>query len=699
VDILLRKCPRLTVLTTSREGLGILGEAIWTVPPLSLPIQKPWTGPTSAQETVNIYLKSESVQLFMERASAVSPEITLTVENGAWVAEICRRLDGLPLAIELAAARVRALSIKQIAERLDDRFNLLTAGSRTAALRHQTLAAALDWSYTLLSEPERRVLQRLSIFAGGAALEAAEAVCICECVQPGEVLDVLSHLVDKSLVVAEQSSTETRYRLLETIRQYAQQKLAEQGDVVECRDCHLIYFVQWAEMIAPTLQGKDQLVGLKRFEAEHDNLRTALEWSRTNEKKATVGLRLAAACGPFWISHGYLSEGRRHLYAALLPKHVKDRSSTHARALMYSAQLAYFQADYPAGQPLIEEALVIWRDLGQEDQAGLAFILEIYGGFRMEVGDYESALRLFQESLEIYSQLNDKNGRGGLHKDLGWSAMRTGDYQLAQIHLEKNLALAQETGDKTGLIYAYSGLGEVAIRLGEYTRASDLLEKGLSLSRELGDKWLEATILGSLGWVVLHLRNFAHMRNLLGESLSLRMDIGDKGGIAWCLEKLAEAAILERQYRKAATIFASAASLRIPVHSVIDPADQPEYERVLSGLRSKLDPIIFKACWEEGEVMHLRDVVTYALSEPIMPIDGTTISDKEKFQGLSKRERETATLVAQGKSNRAIAQVMTVGEKTVETYVTRILNKLGFDSRVQIATWAVEKGLISALKQ
>ncbi len=183
VDNLLRKCPKLTVLTTSREGLGILGEAIWTVPPLSLPIQKPWTDPASAQETVNIYLKSESVQLFMARVSAVSPEFSLTVENGAWVAEICRRLDGMPLAIELAAARVRALSVKQIAERLDDRFKLLTGGSRTAALRHQTLAATLDWSYALLTEPERRVFQRLSIFAGGASLEAAEAVCTCECVQ------------------------------------------------------------------------------------------------------------------------------------------------------------------------------------------------------------------------------------------------------------------------------------------------------------------------------------------------------------------------------------------------------------------------------------------------------------------------------------------------------------------------------------
>ena len=384
---------------------------------------------------------------------------------------------------------------------------------------------------------------------------------------------------------------------------------------------------------------------------------------------------------------------------ALLPDRVRDRSNTHASALMYAANLAYLQADYPAGQPLIEEALVIWRELGAEGQNGLAFALEIYGGFRMEEGDYGHALPLFQESLEMYTQLHNENGMSDLHKDLGWCAIRTGDYQLAQIHLEKNLALAQKTGDRVGLNFAYSGLGEVAVRLGEYRLASDLLEKGLSLSHSRGDKWMEATILGSLGWVALRQGNFDTMRNVLGDSLSIRMKIGDKGGTAWCLEKLAEAAILEGQYQKAVKIFASAAALRSPINSVVDPVDQPEYERMLSGLHSKLDPKTFAACWEEGEAMPGQEVVVYALSKAIRPIDRPYPSDKEKFQGLSKRERETATWIAQGKSNREIAHAMTVSEKTVETYVTRILNKLGFNSRVQVATWAVEKGLISIPKQ
>jgi DNA-binding CsgD family transcriptional regulator/tetratricopeptide (TPR) repeat protein len=561
---------------------------------------------------------------------------------------------------------------------------LLTGGSRSAPLRQQTLSAALDWSYALLTEPERRALQRLSIFAGGTTLEAAEAVCVCERVQPEDVLDVLSHLVDKSLVMADHSSSETRYRTLETIRQYARQKLAEQGDEDECKDRHLMYFIGWAEAIAPTLREQDQLVGLKRYETEYDNLRTALEWSKTHENKAKEGLRLAAACGQFWSDHSHFSEGRRHFSAALLPQAVQDRSSVQARALMFSAHLAYMQADYPAGQPLIEEALAIYRESGLTDQAGLAQTLQIYGGFRMEVGDYENAPQLFQESLEIYSHLNDKKRMSAIHKDLGWTSMRTGNYQLAQNHLEKSLTLAQDTGDKIGLPKAYSGLGEVAVRLGLNDRASGLLEKGLTLSREQGDKWLEATILGSLGWLALRLRNFAHMRILLGESLSLRLE---------------EASSLEIQFQKAVITAAAAATLRIPIHSVIDPVDQPEYERFLAGLRSKLDQKTFTACWEEGEAMHLIDVVAYALAEPIMPIDGTTIPDKEKFQGLSKRERETAALVAQGKSNREIAQVMSIGVKTAETYVTRILNKLGVYSRVQIATWAMEKGLIPARKQ
>jgi predicted ATPase/DNA-binding CsgD family transcriptional regulator len=692
-DFLLRSCPNLTILATSREALGISGEAIWEVPPLSLPDPQPWTDPDSVQDTVDHYLKSESVQLFLARVSAISPGFSLSVENGAWVAEICRRLDGMPLAIELAAARVRALSVKQIAERLDDRFSLLSGGNRTAPLRQQTLAAALDWSYELLTDAECRVLQRLSVFAGGIALEAAEAVCACECVRPDEVLEVISRLVDKSLVIADQGAQVARYRLLETIRQYALQKLIQVGDEQASRGSHLDYFMHWAETAVPTIYGPDPGIELGQFELEHDNLRAALDWCNLHASAAHAGLRLAVACGVFWAAHSYFSEGRQRLSKALSLPQAGDRSVAYAQALTQAAQIAYLQADYPAGEPLIEAVLPIWRELGQAGQAGLARALEIYGGFRMEVGDYENAVGLFQESLARYAHLQDSGWMGELHKDLGWCAMRTGDYPLAQVHLEQALALSRESGNQNGLIFACSGLGEVAVRLGQYPKASRLLKQGLSLSRQRGDKWLEAALLGSLGWLALRQRHFSAMRQRLGESLSLRIEIGDKGGTAWCLEKLAEAAFIEGRYPQAVRIFAAAVALRIPVHSVIDPVDQPAVDRMLAALQSRLDPASYQACWEAGQGMPLRDAVRCALDAPAQGGE-RFVSEKEKYQGLSRRERETAGWVAQGKSNREIAQIMTVGEKTVETYVTRILNKLGFDSRVQVAVWAVEKGLV-----
>jgi predicted ATPase/DNA-binding CsgD family transcriptional regulator len=701
-ETLLKKCPDLKVLATSREVLGITGEVAWTVPPLSLPNQQPWTNPTSARNAVQSYEESESVQLFVTRAHVISPGFKLTSENGSWVAEICRRLDGMPLAIELAAARVRTLSVPEIAQRLDDRFHLLTSGSRTAPLRHQTLSATLDWSYALLSELEQKVLQALSVFAGGGTLNAVEAVCASQGVESGEVLDVLSRLVDKSLVMVDKPERrETRYRLLETIRQYAREKLVESGQVDqrsspvdESKDRHLDYFLQWAENAEPHLIGPEQVEWLDRYEAEGDNLRAALEWCNTDASKAILGLRLTAACGRFWRLHGYISEGRMHLSAALSRPEVQERTLTRARALTLIANLAYLQSDYPAMRPLADEALSIWRELGEEGRAGAAYMLDLLGELATEEGDYESAPRFFQEALEIYKEINNLRGISQIYMQLGWAAMRTGDLRQAESHLKQFLTLAKQVGDQTSLAFAFSGLGEVAVRLGEYDRAISLLERGLELNRLRGDKWGTGTLLGSLGWVALCQRDFKRMREILGESLSVRIEISDKGGIAWCLEKLAEAKFEQSQFQDAAKLFGHAESVRRPIGSVIDPADQPDYTRIISGLRSALGEDALAALWAEGAAMDLEQIIDVALAET-EPEVAITLTEKEGFGGLTARERQVASLIAQGKSNREIAEAMTVGVKTVETYVTRILNKLGFDSRVQIATWAVEKRLMS----
>lgn len=692
-ETLLKKCPELTILATSREIMGMTGEATWIVPPMSLPVQQPWTNPRSAPDAMNAYQESESVQLFLARAESIAPDFRFSAENGSWVAEICRRLDGMPLAIELAAARVRTLSVQQIAKRLDDRFQLLTGGSRTAPPRHQTLAAALDWSYALLSEVEQNVLQALSIFAGGATLEALDALCAGLGMESDAVLDALSHLVDKSLVMVRRSArSETRYHLLETIRQYAFEKLLKSGRAAKSRDRHLEYFIQWAEKAEPHLNGVDQVEWLDQYEAEHDNLRAALEWCDAHESRAAMRLRLAAACGRFWRVHGYLSEGRRHLSEALSKDSAQERRVARARALTFLANLEYLQSDYPAMRPVAEEALSIWRELGQEGKAGAAYTLDLLGELGTEEGDYVNSLVLFQEAMDIYKELSDIRGVGQIHMQFGWAAMRAGDYPKAQYHLEEFFQLAQQAGDTTDLAYALSGLGEAAVRQGKYERATSLLEQGLELNRLRGDKWGTATMLGSLGWIALRQHNFDQLREMLSESLSLRVDIRDQGGIAWCLEKLAEAKYEQTEFQEATKIFGQAESIRAPLGSLIDPADLADYNHILSGLRSALGADEFAALWAEGATLRLDEVIDCALSEPETSPESIR-SEKEKFGGLTRREREVAVLIAQGKSNREIAEAMTVGVKTIETYVTRILNKLGFDSRVQIATWALETGL------
>ncbi|MGQ0600985.1 MAG: tetratricopeptide repeat protein [Anaerolineales bacterium] len=697
-EVLLHACAELRILATSREPLAVLGEGVWSVPPLSLPDPHPWRSPTSEQAALPDYQQSEAVRLFVARAQSAWPIFSLTPDNGRWIAEICRRLDGMPLAIELAAARVRALSVQQIAERLDNRFSLLTSGSRTAPPRHQTLAATLDWSYALLSETERNVLQRLSVFAGGGTLEAAEAVCaekdevegMKDEVHPSDVLDTLSHLVDKSLVVTDPSGGEPRYRLLETIRQYAREKLNDSGKADEARDRHLDYYLHWAEQAEPCLAGLEQLLWLNQFEAEHDNLRAALEWSLRAEPDAAYSLKLAAACGFFWRLRGYLSEGHKHL-AAALARGGAQAPAHRARALGRAANIVYLQSNYPEARSLCEESLRLWRTLGEAGNAGVAYALDVLGEIATEEGDYVTAPNLFAEVLALCRELNDTGGVGNALIQFGWVALRTGNYELAKQRFEEALTILRQTGYITDIAFSLAGLGEVAVRLGQYDHASTLLDESLALRRAHGDKWGIGTSLGTMGWVALRQRDYPRMRSLLRDSIIARTETGDRGGIAWCLEKLAEAAYLQRKPERAVRVFGAAAVLRAPVKSVIDPADQPEYNHIIAALKVALGAETFAALWAEGSALPVEQIVDDALSDDAD--SAVSPQEKERFGGLTAREREVAALIAQGKSNREIAAAMVVGVKTVETYVTRILNKLGFDSRVQIATWAKDKGL------
>jgi non-specific serine/threonine protein kinase len=322
------------------------------------------------------------------------------------------------------------------------------------------------------------------------------------------------------------------------------------------------------------------------------------------------------------------------------------------------------------------------------DRAGLADTLDLLGELATEEGDYATATMLLDEALEIFRELEDPRGIGDMLMQLGWAYMRMGEYDKVAPRMEEALALFRKIGQLSLVGFTLAGLGELAIRQQQYERATNFLEESLAIREQHGHKWGIGASLGSLGWVALRQRDFQRMRERLGESLAVRMEINDKGGIAWCLEKLAEAKYEQSQYQDAAKIFGRAESVRTPVGSVIDPADRLEYTRIISELRDTLGEDAFTALWAHGSRMVLQEVIDGALSEPTH-----TRTEKEKFGGLTAREREVAILIAQGKSNREIAETMTVGVKTVETYITRILNKLGFDSRVQVATWAVEKGL------
>jgi predicted ATPase/class 3 adenylate cyclase/Tfp pilus assembly protein PilF len=696
VHELLRTCPRLRVLATSREVLGVPGEMGWRVPSLSLPeerkgsAQRPVPGARSGPGTGHRALGTESLmaceapRLFIERARSSQPQFALTEENARAVVQICRRLDGLPLAIELAAARVRLLPVEQIAARLDDRFRLLSAGSRTLLPRQQTLRALIDWSYDLLSEPERAFWRRLSVFAGGFMLEAAEAVCSDEVdssqltVDSGkenlsslstvncqlstfEILDLLTSLVDKSLVLAEEPSAESwdvdvepRYRLLETIRQYGAELLQDAAEETALRERHAAYYLRFAEEAETHLRGAEQRAWLERLETEHANLRAALAWW-TEQGKTEAGLRMAGALWRFWTVRGYLAEGRARLAELLTraPSASEDAASpVRAKALHGAGALAWSQGDYPAARAFYQESLTVWRELG--DHRGAAASLSNLGTVATEQGDYEAALSLYEESLAIYRELQDPRGialslnnmglisyhRGDdarareLYEEslqikrtlgdehgiansltnLGHVAARQGDHAAARALYEESLERRRELGDRGGIALTLRELGNVAYCSGDLAAAQAFYEESLEIEQELGNRRGIATALGSLGMVALSHGEHAQARTLYQESLGLYREVGDQSEIAECLEGLAGVAGAQGEAVRAARLFGAADALREAVGVPREPADPTGVARHLAAARAALGEAAFDAAWAEGRGMALEEAVGEALA-------------------------------------------------------------------------------------
>jgi predicted ATPase/Tfp pilus assembly protein PilF len=538
---LLAAAPRLTVLVTSRERLNLRGEHGFPVPPLKLPdpLQLP------PLERLGEY---EAIKLFVERARAANACFTLTAENASAVAEICHRLDGIPLAIELAASRMRVLTAEEIAVRLNDRFRLLVNGSRSALPRQQTLQALIDWSHDLLSENERVLLRRLAIFAGGWTLQAAEEVCSGEGIEAWEVLDLLAHLIDKSLVIAEPQDGGQRYRFLETLREYGQERLAESKETDVFAHRHAEYFMKLAGESYGELWGPQQGYQLTRLEMEHDNLRTALEWMARAAGHEEMLLQLSGTLWRFWEIRGYISEGRAWLERALA-RNPNAPAYLRANGLRGAGMLARQQGDYAQAKAMHEQSLALFQEL--DYKFSVARELDVLGEIEQSLGNYPQAIELHQKSLALRCEIGDEEGIAVSLGQLGRIARRRGQYQLARDLLEESLELHRQQGDKLYTALSLNNLGRVACLLCEYERAISLLEEALSLYRELNDRLGISNALHNLGNVAQEQGDMQRAKTLYQESLALKQELGHRRGIARVMADLAEAAWCQGDYTRA----------------------------------------------------------------------------------------------------------------------------------------------------
>ena len=558
---LLSACSHLKILTTSREALRIPGEWLYSVPALELPKE---------YSIVDVEIISEfpALMLFAERARAARSDFALNAENIRAVAAICAQLDGLPLAIELIAAHVKALSLEQIAARLDDRFALLTSGSRVASSRQQTLRATLDWSYELLTQPERELFRQLSVFVGGFTLEALESVAQLD--SNGSVLHALSRLVDKSLVIVEQRDN-IRYHLLETIRQYAGDKLQESGTARWSHDRHLAYFLMYAEKAEPYLFSAEQRAWASRLEIEHDNLRAALRWSLESDQ-AKAGLQMTGALAWFWHNNGHLSEGSRWLEKMLTSDHDVP-GTERAKALRVSSMISRYMGDYIRAEALADSSIKLYREMGDNQGVGLALI-SLGDTLRLE-GKREDAIELLQESLY----------------------------------------LLLSTGEMWGIAYAQVVLGDAWFRLGDIERAATSWEESLRLTRELGDNSLMGWSLGGLADVARLRREYNRSIEMLKESLKLYRELGNKSQPPFTLEALGLAAAALGKTQHAARLWGAAASWREAINEPLPPTFQKDYAASMTQARTQLGEEVYASAWSEGYAMSPEQAIALALEE------------------------------------------------------------------------------------
>ena len=524
VESVTRRCSGVALLATSREALRAEGETVWRVPSLSVPHPQPGAGVQPRQLT-----QYAAVRLFIDRATKANPNFGVTGDNAPAVAEICSRLDGIPLAIELAAARMGTLSAQRLEERLDQRFRLLTGGRRTALPRQQTLEATVRWSYELLSEAERTLFARLSVFAGGFALEAAEAVCAADGIDTMDVADLAGELAAKSLIIPGRG----RWWMLETLRAYGSQRLAEQGEgECVCRR-HAEHFTAFAGVAKAGMRGPEQAEWLARVQADYANLRAALAW--VLEKAPEAGARLATALPRFWEARGYWTEGREWLDRCLA-RGGDLGPELRADALLAAGRLACCQCDYDRAEALLGECRALCR--GGDNQRGLADALTGLGNVAARRGNWDEARALYEESLALQTEMGSQSGIAGALNNLGLTAHARGEYDKARALYAEALTIRRELGDCFELVQTLNNLGDMACAQGDYATARGFHGEALRIRRELGDKPGMSSSLHTMGWAAHEQGDYDTAFILYEESLAIARELANRSGIAHTLNNL-----------------------------------------------------------------------------------------------------------------------------------------------------------------
>jgi predicted ATPase/DNA-binding CsgD family transcriptional regulator len=733
---LLERCTALKILVTSREVLRVRGEQEFHVLPLALPNLSHLPEPAALSQYA-------AVAFFLQRVHSVKPDFQITTTNARTIAAICTHLDGIPLALELAATRLKILSPTALLARLEHRLQVLTQGHRDVHTRQQTLRNTLQWSYDLLDAEEQRLFRRLAVFAGGCTLEAVEAVCKVPGDEMMNVFDGVASLLDKSLVQQQsaQKDGEPHLVMLETIREYGLERLTTSGELKVTRQSHALYYLTLAEEAAPNLFGTEPAMWSERLEREHNNLRAALYWSLEQGEAGhsmELALRLGVALMGFWILYGHFDEGRTFLERSLAASQGV-MASIRAKAIVAAACLAINQGDLDWTKTLSEEGLALSRELGDTDGIAsnltqLGFVahmqcdldaacslgeevvslaremgdksdifdaLQNLAFVRLERGEYARANAMYEECLEVFRELGNKVAIAStLHQLALVLFLSLGDQERVRSLLEESLALWKEMGSKNGIaVWSYLA-GQVALHQGDAFQARSLLEESVAHYKEVGDRWHTARSLSALARVEAVQGNYAEARTLYEENLVLCREMGNKN-IAPALEGLASVAMGQDQPAWAARLWGAAEALRETIGTPIWPVERAAYERSVAAARTLLGERKFGAAWVEGRTMPLEQAsvaqgpstmpTLIPAGQPSVPPAKSSVTTPAE---LTRREIEVLRLLTMGLTNIQIAEQLVISLATVNTHVGSIYTKLGVTSRSAATRYAVEHHLV-----